>query len=186
MVVLPSSRPMILFSFDAAIVLSPSGEAILRLSAFGSEPPSARSVYRVPASFAGWVPTTAAGWGQPQPATRLEHGDIVRAQLLVEQLISNTDQRIVVEYARDQQCRGVCRGKEDGVDRRQRMNGQHGAAGTVRAGGEIDIDLMPSSLPSSAGSSGTSIPVDGSRSSQRILNEALAYVPGSTSDDSRK
>jgi hypothetical protein len=54
---------MIIFSFDAAIVRSLSGGAILRLHPLGNEQPLDEiGEYRLPASFAGWVLTTAAAW----------------------------------------------------------------------------------------------------------------------------
>jgi hypothetical protein len=54
---------MIIFSLDAAIVRSLSGEAILRLRAFGSEQALGEiDEYRLPAAFVGWVPPTAGGW----------------------------------------------------------------------------------------------------------------------------
>ena len=51
----------------------------------------------------------------------LELIDVVLAQLIVEEPISSTDQRLLGEHAGDQQRRRVCRGKVDGVDRKQRM-----------------------------------------------------------------
>jgi len=56
---------------------------------------------------------------------RLEFVDIVLAELIVEKLISHTDQRLFGEYPGQQQRPGVCRGDEDRVDGKQRMDGPH-------------------------------------------------------------
>jgi hypothetical protein len=56
---------------------------------------------------------------------RLEFVDIVLAELIVEKLISHTGQRLFGEYPGQQQRPGVCRGDEDPVDGKQRMDGSH-------------------------------------------------------------
>jgi hypothetical protein len=47
---------------------------------------------------------------------RLELVDVVLAELIVEELISHTDQRLLGVYPGWQQRPGICRSEEDGVD----------------------------------------------------------------------
>lgn len=56
---------------------------------------------------------------------RLKLVHIVMAELIVNELIGHIDEWIFGERAGEQQRSRVCRGEEDGVDRKQRMDGPH-------------------------------------------------------------
>src|SRR6187200_3678449 len=54
---------------------------------------------------------------------RLKLVHVVMAELVVNELIGHIDEWIFGECAGEQQRSRVCRGEEDGVDRKQRMDG---------------------------------------------------------------
>lgn len=56
---------------------------------------------------------------------RLELEDVVLAELIVEELIGHTDQRLLGVYPGEQQRPWICRSEEDGVDRKHCMDGPY-------------------------------------------------------------
>jgi hypothetical protein len=55
----------------------------------------------------------------------LELVDVVLAELIVEEPISHTDQRLLGKDASEQQRPRICCGKKNGVDVKQSMDGPH-------------------------------------------------------------